>query len=174
MKVYIWNGASERVHLWDLIVTKSWGSNPDTIFSLTNAPERTTRKRLGWLQRQRYLVERAFEHGKSECGTGDYQVRKWSAWHHHIPLVMMPMLFMLSELIHHKDTYPLLSCSDIVELLACFLPRRDMSKKEVVFQLEQRHRQRQKAIESHARCQAKIPKRKSRTGYTYEVKAGSQ
>jgi SRSO17 transposase len=162
MKVYVWDGESERVHCWDLIVTKSLGSNPDTKISLSNAPERTPLKRLGWMQRQRYWVERAFEDAKSECGMADYQVRKWSAWHHHMALVMMAMLFMLSERIHHKDTYPLLSCADIEELLARFLPRRDVSEEEVVFQLEQRHLQRQKAIDSHARCQAQNAKHRSR------------
>ena len=106
------------------------------------------------MQRQRYWVERTFEDGKSECGMADYQVRKWNAWHHHMALVMMAMLFMLSERIHHKDIYPLLSCADIEDLLARFLPRRDVTEEEVIFQLEQRHKQRQKAIESHARCQS--------------------
>jgi len=31
--------------------------------------------------------------------------------------VMMAMLFMLSERIAHKETYPLLSCADIEELV---------------------------------------------------------
>jgi SRSO17 transposase len=153
VRVYVWDGETEKVKCWTLIITKSLGSNPDTKISLTNAPKHTTLKRLGWMQRQRYWVERTFEDAKSECGMADYQVRKWSAWHHHMALVMMAMLFMLSEKIHHKDTYPLLSCADIEELLSHFLPRRDVTEEEVISQLEQRHRQRQKAMESHARCQ---------------------
>ena len=160
IKVYVWDGESQGVHCWDLIVTKSLGSNPDTKISLTNASESTPLKRLGWMQRQRYWVERVFEDAKSECGMADYQVRKWTAWHHHMALVMMAMLFMLSERIHHKDKYPLLSCADIEELLARFLPRRDVSEEEVIAQLEHRHRQRQMAIESHARCQAKNAKKR--------------
>jgi SRSO17 transposase len=156
LEVYVWDGESEKVKCWTLIATKSLGKNPDTKISLSNAPKHTTLKRLGWMQRQRYWVERAFEDAKSECGMADYQVRKWSAWHHHMALVMMAMLFMLSERIHHKDTYPLLSCADIEELLAHFLPRRDVTEEEVVFQLEQRHLQRQKAINSHARRQEKM------------------
>jgi len=57
--------------------------------------------------------------------------------------------------IYHKYIYPLLSCADIEELLAHFLPRRDVREEEVIFQLEQRHKQRQRAIESHARCRRK-------------------
>ena len=153
LRVYVWDGESEKTKCWALIATKSLGSNPDIKISLTNAPKQTTVKRLGWMQRQRYWVERVFEDAKSECGMADYQVRKWSAWHHHMALVMMAMLFILAERIYHKDTYPLLSCTDIEDLLARFLPRRDVTEEEVIFQLEQRHRHRQNAIESHACCQ---------------------
>lgn len=151
--VYVRDGESNKVKHWSLIATQSMGDNADIKISLTNAPNRTTLKRLGWMQRQRYWIERVFEDTKSECGMADYQVRKWSAWHHHMALVMMAMLFMTYERIHHKDTYPLLSCADIEELLAHFLPRRDVTREEVILQLEQRHIQRQKAIESHTRCQ---------------------
>ena len=156
MQVYVWDGESEKVKRWTLIVSKSLDKNPDTKISLANTPKHTTLRRLGWMQRQRYWVERVFEDGKSECGMADYQVRKWSAWHHHMALVMMAMFFMLSERIRHKDSYPLLSCSDIEELLAHFLPRRDVTKEEVILQLQHRHSQRQKAIESHARRQKKF------------------
>jgi SRSO17 transposase len=156
LNVYVWDGESEKVKCWTLLVTKSLGKTPDTKISLTNAPKHTALKRLGWMQRQRYWVERTFEDAKSECGMADYQVRKWRAWHHHMALVMMAMLFMLAEKIHHKETYPLLSCGDIEGLLAHFLPRRDVTEEEVIFQLEQRHLQRQKAIDSHARGQEKM------------------
>lgn len=103
-----------------------------------------------WRQLQRFWVERAFEDAKSECGMADYQVRKWSAWHHHMALVMMSMLFMLSERIRHEDTYPLLSRSDIEALLSRFLPRRDVSESEIIRQLEHRHQKRLCAMQSHA------------------------
>jgi hypothetical protein len=83
----------------------------------------------------------------------DYQVRKWSAWHYHMALVIMAMVFMLSEKIKHEEGYPLLSCADIEELLAHFLPRRDSTRNEVIRQMEDRHRQRQKSIDSHIRRQ---------------------
>ena len=162
MTVYVWDGKSEKAKCWTLIVSKSLGANPDTKISLTNVSKHTTLRRLGWMQRQRYWVERVFEDAKSECGMADYQVRKWSGWHHHMALVMMAMLFMLTEKIHHKDTCPMLTCSDIEDLLARFLPRRDVTEEEIISQLENRHRQRQKAIESHTRRQKKLFKSKSR------------
>ena len=156
LQVYVWDGESEKVKRWTLIVSKSLGNNPDTKISLANTPKHTTLRRLGRMQRQRFWIERVFEDAKSECGMADYQVRKWNAWHHHMALVMMAMLFMFAERMHHKDTYPLLSCSDIEELLAHFLPRRDVTQEEVLLQLEQRHTQRKKAIESHAHRQKKL------------------
>ena len=49
---------------------------------------------------------------------------------------LMAMLFMLTEKIKHKDTYPLLSCADIEYPLAHFLPRRNATKEEAILQLE--------------------------------------
>ena len=57
------------------------------------------------MQRQRLWIEHVFEDPKSECGIADYQVRKWNLWHHHMTLVMMAMLLMLTEQINHQDTY---------------------------------------------------------------------
>jgi hypothetical protein len=72
----------------------------------------------------------------------DYQVRKWSGWHHHMALVFMAMLFMLEERLRAADVYPLLSCSDIEELLKQFLPRRAVTQEEVLAQMQKRHRKR--------------------------------
>jgi len=151
--VYVWDGEGSEFHRYFLLATQTLGQNPQTKISLSNAPETTDLGALAWMQLQRYWVERAFEDAKSECGMADYQVRKWSAWHHHMALVMMAMLFMLSEKIKHQHTCPLLSCSDIEELLSRFLPRRDVTEEEVIRQMEHRHRKRLAAIRSHTRKQ---------------------
>lgn len=149
--VFVWDGESPQARRWHLVATQTLGKNPETKISLTNEPETTDLATLAWMQLQRYWVERAFQDGKSECGMADYQARKWKAWHHHMALVMMALLFMLDERIRHEDIYPLLSCSDIEELLSRFLPRRDVRKTEVIRQLEHRHRKRLAAIQSHSR-----------------------
>ena len=149
LPVFIWEEETGQVHRYFLLATQTLGKNPETKISLSNIPETVELERLAWMQLQRYWVERAFEDAKSECGMADYQVRKWSAWHHHMALVMMAMLFMLSEKIKHQDTYPLLSCSDIEELLSRFLPRRDVTKEEILRQLAHRHQKRLAAIRSH-------------------------
>ena len=42
LRVYVWDGESEKAKCWNLIATKSLGSNSDTKISLTNAPKHTT------------------------------------------------------------------------------------------------------------------------------------
>jgi SRSO17 transposase len=149
--VFVWDSNSGQGHRFYLLVSQTVGSSPQTKVSLCNAPETIDQETLAWRQFQRYWVERAFEDAKSECGMADYQVRKWTGWHHHMALVMMAMVFMLDERMRHKDTYPLLSCSDIEGLLSRFLPRRDIDPQEVIDQLEYRHKQRESAIKSHTR-----------------------
>jgi len=68
-------------------------------------------------------------------------------------LVFMAMLFMLEERIHAVATYPLLSCSDIEELLRHFLPKRAVSKEDVIAQMETRHKKRMAAIQQAYRKQ---------------------
>ena len=78
----------------------------------------------------------------------DYQVRRWSAWHHHMALSLMAQQFMVEERIRQKDAYPMLSHSDIEYLLRTSLPMRDTSPDGVVRQLEKRHRKRQQVMEN--------------------------
>jgi len=77
------------------------------------------------MQRQRYWVERAFQEAKNEAGLDEYQARSWQAWHHHVALAMMALLFLLRERQFQKEQLPLLSAGDIKVLLAQVLPRRD-------------------------------------------------
>jgi SRSO17 transposase len=152
-RVWLWDGSEEKGHLWHVVATREVGS-PETLkYTLSNAPAEISLERLVQMQRRRFWIERTFENGKSECGLADYQVRGWLAWHHHMALVMMAMLFMLEEKLVQKESYPLLSCSDIEVLLAHFLPRRDVTVAEVIRQMEARHRARRNAIESGYRRQ---------------------
>jgi SRSO17 transposase len=151
--VYVWDKQSEQARRYELLVTENLdGENRK--YSLSNQKPSTSTQRLSWMQRQRYWVERCFEDGKSECGMADYQVRLWNAWHHHMALVMMAMLFMLSERLRMKNQCPLLSCADIERLLAAFLPRRDASPEQVLSHMRRRHEMRRRAIESHTKRNA--------------------
>lgn len=152
-RVWLWDGSEPKARLWHLVVIREV-SSPETIkYVLSNAPAETSLERLVQMQRQRFWIERCFEDAKSESGLADYQVRGWRAWHHHMALVMMAMLFMLEEKLCHQQSHPLLSCSDIEVLLAHFLPRRDVTVEEVIRQMDARHKARQEAITSAYRRQ---------------------
>lgn len=45
----------------------------------------------------RHYVEQSFGHGKGEVGLGEYEVRSWVGWHHHMTLSLLAMLFLASE-----------------------------------------------------------------------------
>ena len=69
---------------WTLIVTRDPQTKSDITYSLTNAPEKTSLRRLAFMQRQRFWVEHGFKEAQSTCGLADYQVRTWVGWNHHV------------------------------------------------------------------------------------------
>ena len=147
-RVWLWDKKEAKARHWHLIVRREPNS-PDTLkYTLSNASEAMSTHQLAKMQGQRFWVERTFQDGKSEAGMADYQARKWSAWHHHMALVSMAMLFMAEERERHKEDYPLLSCNDVETLLKTYLPRRDIAHDEVVRQMQKRHRRRQLSIDS--------------------------
>ncbi|MBF0549857.1 MAG: transposase [Deltaproteobacteria bacterium] len=153
--VWVWDGEEESAHHWHLVVRREIDSPKEIKYSLSNAPVQTPTERLAFMQGQRFWVERSLQDGKSEAGLGNYQVRKWNSWHHHMALVLLTMLFMLETRLMNKHDYPLLSCRDIKKLLAQFLPRRDTNAEEVLRQMEQRHKKRQAAMASALRIQSR-------------------
>ena len=152
-RVWLWDGEEAQARPWHLLVRREIDDPTEIKYSLSNAPADTPVPRLAFMQGQRYWIERALQQGKQDVGLGDYQVRGWRGWHHHMTLVMMAMLFGLEERRLHQQPRPLLSGTDIRALLNHFLPRRDTTLAEVLRQMEVRHRKRQAAIDSAYRKQ---------------------
>lgn len=146
-EVWLWDGEEAEARKWHLVVRREVNSPKEIKYSLSNAASDTSIKRLAYMQAQRYWVERPFQDAKNECGMGDYQVRGWLAWYHHMTMVMLAMLFMIEQRLYHQIGIPLLSCADITTLLKSILPRRDISVAEVLRQLEHRHKKRQASID---------------------------
>lgn len=148
LRVWTWNESEATGRLRHLIVRREIGAKEEIKYSLSNAPESTSIERLAFMQGQRFFVERAFQDAKSNVGLDHYQVRGWQAWHNHMTMVMLAMLYMLETRLTNKGSHPLLSCGDIEKLLSHFLPRKDITEQEVLHQMQTRHRQRQASIES--------------------------
>jgi SRSO17 transposase len=147
-RVWLWDRYSPNAHCWHLLVRREAGSLGTLKYCLSNAPARTSVRKLARMQAQRFWIERAFQDAKSHIGMAQYQARQWPSWHRHMALVMMAMLFMLQERLEHHDTHPLLSCYDIQILLATTLPDRRANQQEVLRQMQVRHQQRQALIDS--------------------------
>ena len=148
IRVWIYNSEHHALRQWHLIVRRDHLTKSDYKYSLSNAPADTTNKRLAYMQVQRYWVERSFEDAKQDFGMADYQIRTWRGWHHHMALVMMAMLFLMTEKIENQEETPLLSGRDINELLTFFLRKKLLTEKEVFRRISNRHKQRQRDIEN--------------------------
>jgi SRSO17 transposase len=46
---------------------------------------------------RRQQIEQLFAHGKGETGLGDYEVRSWVGWHHHMTLSLLALWFLNLE-----------------------------------------------------------------------------
>ena len=152
-RVWVWDGEEAAARCWHLLVRCEVGTPKKVKYSLSNAPADTPLERLAQMQGERYWVERAFEDAKGECGLADYQAVGWRAWHHHVTMVMLAMLFIAEQRVSHQPGLPLLTPRDIVEMLKETLPRKPQNKEALVAQINQRHARRRSAIESRYRSQ---------------------
>ena len=153
-EVWQWTKGSSKARRRLLVVRQEVDGSYK--YSLSNASPETSWQRLGYMQAQRFWIERTFQDGKSETGMAQYEVRTWKGWHHHMALVCLAMLFVLKERILAEPEVPLLSARDVVELLAFYLPRRTRDPEEVLRSLRERHAKRTKATESYRKKRRKI------------------
>lgn len=158
-RVWVWDGGEATARYWHLVVRREVGAPKKIKYSLSNAPADTSLQRLAEMQGGRYWVERAFEDAKGECGLADYQAVGWRAWHHHVTMVMLAMLFIAEQRVAHQPGLALLTPRDIVEMLKETLPHKPQGKEALVDQINQRHARRRSAIESRHRSQRSRPGR---------------
>jgi SRSO17 transposase len=142
----VWVRKGNSFVQWRLFIRREIDNPAEISFSVTNARPEVPIERLALMQAQRFFIEQVFRDAKSEAGMGDYQVRGWRAWHHHMTLVLMATLFLLQTRLEAAQLYPLLSCHDVVEILATSLPARRLSPEEILRQVEERHRRRSSSI----------------------------
>jgi hypothetical protein len=152
-RVWVWDSEEAAARCWHLVVRREIGAPKRIKYSLSNASADTPLQRLAEMQGGRYWVERAFEDAKGECGLADYQAVGWWAWHHHVTMVMLAMLFIAEQRVTHQPGLALLTPRDIVAMLKETLPRKPQGKAALVDQINQRHARRRSAIASRRRLQ---------------------
>ena len=154
-RVWLWDGEEARARCWHLLVRREIDGSK-LKFCLSNAKPRASLRRLAEMQAARHFVERAFEDAKGACGMADYQVRGWQAWHHHMALVMVALMFLAKERMAHRETADLLSCNDLVDVMRHKLPSKIQTDADLVASIKERHRRRQHAKNFAYQKQASI------------------
>jgi SRSO17 transposase len=143
-RVWLWDGAEKQARCWHLLVRREIDGSK-LKFCLSNTKPAASLRRLAEMQTARHFVERAFEDAKGACGMAGYQVRGWQAWHHHMALVMVALMFLAKERLACRDSADLLSCNDLVEIMRHKLPCKIETDADLVASIEARHRRRQRA-----------------------------
>lgn len=111
-------------------------------YYLSNAPAQTTLSTFAWLSGMRWPIETCFENGKQEVGFGDYQLRSWRGWHHHMTLCTLAHFFLVRLQVRLKDEAPQLTLPQAILLLKAALvqPQPDAAKAiEIVNYYQRRH-----------------------------------
>lgn len=140
-RVWVWPADRDKARQCWLLVRRSADGSVKT--SLSNAPADTTPERLASFQGGRFFVERVFEDAKTSAGMAQYQARGWRAWHHHMAMVGLAVLFMMEQRLLLARSAPLLSAPDIIQLLDWHLCRM-RTEAEVIARIQRRHRQRER------------------------------
>ena len=111
-------------------------------FYLSNAPADTALKTFVWLSGMRWPIETCFEDGKQEIGLGDYQLRSWTGWHHHMTLCILAHFFLVRLQLRLRNDAPNLTLPQAILLLKVALnqPQVDAAKAiDIVNYYQRRH-----------------------------------
>ncbi len=152
-RFWLWDGEEDAPRCWHLVVRREVKSEKTVNYSLSNPTADTPTPRLAQMQGQRFWIERTLEDAKGDCGLADYQALGWRAWHHHVTMVMLAILFIAEQRAANQPGLHLLTPRDIVEMLRETLPRKPEGKDALVERINQRHQRRRGAIESRCRQQ---------------------
>jgi SRSO17 transposase len=80
-----------------LVVTRAVETKPQTHYSLSNAGPEVPLAELVRVRFTRHRIEEVFGAAKGEVGLGQYEVRSWVGWHHHMTLSFLALWFLILE-----------------------------------------------------------------------------
>lgn len=118
-------------------------------FFLSNAPADTALATFVWLSGMRWPVETCFEHGKQEIGLGDYQVRSWIGWHHHMTLCILAHFFLVRMQLRLQDKAPKLTLPQAILLLKVALTQSQLDAAKAIEIISYYQRRHEAAYRSH-------------------------
>lgn len=161
IRVYrIQNRLPVETPVW-LLIRKDLDSN-EVKYTFSNARPDEPVQSLCEKQSLRYWVERGFEDAKGDCGLDEYQVTSWRAWHHHMAMSMLALLFLSLLRQRFSHNAPMVSLQDARLLLGTLMPRKTLSLPQAVREIRKRHlnrfrsrasalkKQREQLLQNHA------------------------
>jgi SRSO17 transposase len=116
---------------------------------LSNAPEGTPLPRFARLSGMRWPIETCFEDGKQRLGMGDYQVRSWRGWHHHMTLCILAHFFLVRLTLRLGEQAPALTLPQARLLLASVLAEPELDARRALDVISYRQRRNYAAYVSH-------------------------
>src|SRR6202041_1214896 len=69
----------------------------------------------------RHRIEEVFGAAKGEVGLGQYEVRSWVGWHHHVTLSLVALWFLILERIRLGGKTPAVTVSQMREIFTRLL-----------------------------------------------------
>lgn len=103
LRVYPWRDGLPGTERWLLIERTDEGTHK---YFLSNAPADVALEKLARVAKQQWFVEQCFRDAKQQVGLADFEVRKWSGWHHHMTMCMLAYLFLALVRIRWKKGLP--------------------------------------------------------------------
>ena len=103
-RVYIPRDAPKKGRIETLCVVKRLGENAKTWYYLSGTTEGESLGEMVRAASCRHAVEESIELGKSDAGLGEYEVRSWVGWHHHMTLSILALWFIVLEHRRGKKT----------------------------------------------------------------------
>lgn len=118
--VFILNPKTNRKMKLTLLVRRD--NDGKTYYCLTNFDQSTSLQSLAYYQSKRYFIERSFQDGKKNIGMRQYECRSSKAWHRHIALCMLALLFIQHEKIYlYKNAETYISSEDVKKVIAALI-----------------------------------------------------
>lgn len=141
-------------------------------YSLSNAPIDTSLSTMAQRKSQRYFVERSNQDAKSDLGWDEFQATRYPAWQHQLALTILASWFIADTRLdwltrfapdptlltkYEVEVLPLLSVSNVRELLRAALPLPQLTPQQAATLVVQHLVNRTRSRRSRLRHQCRSP-----------------
>jgi SRSO17 transposase len=154
-------GAEERL----VVIRTVNNPEPKIWYTLSNAEKSVPLAEVVKAHAQRYWEEATLKEGKSEIGLGDYEVRGWRGWHHHMTMSLLALWFLGMERFRQQATTPALTVSVLREVFSRVIALGHLTWEGIVRELNEVLQRKEEARIYHwITNTGKYPPRRSVTG----------